>query len=155
MFTLRIDAEAEAPILWPPDANSQCMWKCKRPFSGIWKRPWYWERLRQEEGTTEDEMVGSHHQLNVHEFQQTARDRGGQRSLPCCSPCGLQELDMTEWLNNYKLILEILFIFLLSSTLQVSVLYAIILLFRYFILSLYLRTSVQRIDDCWLPSYIQ
>ena len=154
IFTLRIDAKAENLILWTPDANSQCIWKCKRPFSGVWKRPWYWERLRQEEkGTTEDEMVRSHHRLNAHEFEQSPGDSRGQGSLACCRSWGLQELDMTEWLNSYILILEILFIFLFSSTWQVSVLYAIILLFRYFIL--YLIISVQRIDDYWLSSYIQ
>ena len=157
IFTLRIDAKAETLILWTPNANSQCIWKCKRPFSGVWKRPWYWERLRQEEkGTTEDEIaseIRSHHRLNVHEFEQSPGDSRGQGSPACCSPWGLQELDMTEWLNSYILILEILFIFLFSSTWQVSVLYAIILLFRYFIH--YLIISVQRIDDYWLSSYIQ
>ena len=44
---------------------------------------------------TEDEMVGWHHQLNVHEFEQTLGDSEGQRSLVCCSPWGHKELDMT------------------------------------------------------------
>ena len=39
-------------------------------------------------GTTEDEMVGWHHQFNGHEFEQTAGDREGQGSLTCCSPWG-------------------------------------------------------------------
>ena len=49
---------------------------------------------------TEDEMVGWHHQLNGHEFQQTPRDCEGQGSLACCSPWGCKELDTTERLNN-------------------------------------------------------
>ena len=49
---------------------------------------------------TEDEMVGWHHQLNGHEFEQTLRDGEGQGSLACCSPWGRKELDKTEQLNN-------------------------------------------------------
>ena len=49
---------------------------------------------------TKDEIVGWHHQLNRHEFEQTLRDGEGQRSLECCSPQGYKELDMTEQLKN-------------------------------------------------------
>ena len=49
---------------------------------------------------TEDEMVGWHHQLNGHEFEQTLGDGGGQGSLVCCSPWGCKESDVTEQLNN-------------------------------------------------------
>ena len=49
---------------------------------------------------TEDEMVGWHHQLNGHEFEQILRDGEGQGSLACCSPWGCKELDKTERLNN-------------------------------------------------------
>ena len=49
---------------------------------------------------TEDEMVGWHHQLNRHEFEQAPGDGEGQRSLACCSSWGHKELDMTERLNN-------------------------------------------------------
>ena len=48
---------------------------------------------------TEDEMVGSHHQLNEHEFEQTPVDGEGQGSLACCSPWSCKESDMTEQLN--------------------------------------------------------
>ena len=48
---------------------------------------------------TEDEMVGWHHQLNGHEFEQ-ALGVGGQGSLACCSPWGHKESDTTEQLNN-------------------------------------------------------
>ena len=49
---------------------------------------------------TDDEMVGWHHQLNGHEFEQTPRDSEGQGSLACFSPWGCKETDMTERLNN-------------------------------------------------------
>ena len=49
---------------------------------------------------TENEMVGWHHHLNGHEFEQTPGDSEGQGSLVCCSPWGRKELDMTERLNN-------------------------------------------------------
>ena len=45
-------------------------------------------------------MVGWHHELNGHEFEQTPRDGEGQGSLVCCSSWGCKELDMTERLNN-------------------------------------------------------
>ena len=45
---------------------------------------------------TEDEMVGWHHQLNRHEFEQTLEDSEGQGSLACCSPCGHKELNTTK-----------------------------------------------------------
>ena len=49
---------------------------------------------------TEDEMVGQHHQLNRHEFEQTLGDSVGQGSLACCDPCGHKQLDTTNQLNN-------------------------------------------------------
>ena len=52
-------------------------------------------RIRQQ-----DEMVGWHHQLNEHEFEQAPGDDEGQGRLACCSPWGHKELDMTEQLNN-------------------------------------------------------
>ena len=48
---------------------------------------------------TEDKMVGLHHQLDGHEFEQASGVGNGQRSLACCSPRGLNELDTTERLN--------------------------------------------------------
>ena len=50
-------------------------------------------------GTTEDEMVGWHHQLDGHEFEQASGVGDGQGGLVCCSPRGHKESDMTEWLN--------------------------------------------------------
>ena len=49
---------------------------------------------------TEDEMVGWHHQLNGHEFEQALEDGEGQGSLACCSRWGHKESEMTERLNN-------------------------------------------------------
>ena len=48
---------------------------------------------------TKDEMVGCHHRLDGHEFEQTPGDGEGQGSLACCSPGGRKESDMTEQLN--------------------------------------------------------
>ena len=56
---------------------------------------------QKEKGMTEDEMVGWHHRLNGHEFEQALGDEG-QGSLACCRPCGHKELGMTEQLNNKK-----------------------------------------------------
>ena len=57
---------------------------------------------------TEDEMIGWHHQLNGHEFEQTPGDGEGQGSLVCGSPWGLKELDMTWQVNNKKVVLRLL-----------------------------------------------
>ena len=70
-----------------------------------WKRPWCWERLKAGgEGVTEDEMVGWHHRLNGHEFEQAPGDgdREGQGSLVSCSPWGHRESDKTERQNNHQ-----------------------------------------------------
>ena len=53
------------------------------------------EGKRRRGGGAEDEMVGWHHQLNEHEFEQNAGDSEGQESLVCCSPWGRKELDTT------------------------------------------------------------
>ena len=90
IFIGRTDAEAETPILLPPHAKNQVIWK--DPDAG---KDW-----RQEKGTTEDEMVGCHHQLNSQESEQTLGDCEGQGSLESCSSWGHKELDTTEQLNN-------------------------------------------------------
>ena len=51
---------------------------------------------QREKGMTEDEMVGWHHQLNGHEFEQALGVGDGQGGLVCCSPWGHKESDMTE-----------------------------------------------------------
>ena len=50
-------------------------------------------------GTTEDERVGWHHQLDGREFEQAVGDGEGQRSLMCCSPWGHKDSDTIERLN--------------------------------------------------------
>ena len=54
------------------------------------------ERRLEEKGMTEDEIVGWHHKLNGHEFEQVPGDREGRGSLACCSPWGCRELNVTE-----------------------------------------------------------
>ena len=49
---------------------------------------------------TDDEMIGWHHLLDGHEFEQALGVGEGQGSLACCCPWGLKVLDMTEGLNN-------------------------------------------------------
>ena len=51
---------------------------------------------------TEDEMVGWHHQLNGHEFEQALGDGEGQGNLVCCGPWGLKESDTTETEQQQK-----------------------------------------------------
>ena len=80
----KTDAEAEAPVLWPPHGTSQH--NGKYPDAG---KDWG----QEEKGMTEDEMAGWHHWLSGHEFEQTPRDGEGQGSLLCCSPWGCKELD--------------------------------------------------------------
>ena len=66
-----------------------------------WKDPDAWKDWGQEEKeATEDEMVGSHHWFNGHEFQQTLGDSEKPGSLECCSPWGHKGSDTTQWLNN-------------------------------------------------------
>ena len=91
IFIGRTDAEAKAPIPWPPDAKSPVVGK--DPDAG---KDWG----QDEKDVTEDEMVGWHHWLNGHESEQTPGNSEGQGSLECCSPWGCQELDTNEWLNN-------------------------------------------------------
>ena len=90
VFIGRNDAQAEAPILWPPDAKN---WLIRKDSDA--GKDWRWE----EKGTTENEMVGWYHWLNGLEFEQTLRVGDGQGSLACCSPLGCKESDTTEWLN--------------------------------------------------------
>ena len=59
---------------------------------------------RQQKGMTEDKIVVWHHWLNKHEFEQIPGDGEGQVNLACCSPWGHKESDMTEWLNNNKIV---------------------------------------------------
>ena len=89
IFIGRTDAEAEVPILWLPHAKN---WLTgKDPDAGT--------DLRQEKDTTEDEMVGWHHPLDGHEFNQALGIGDRQGCLACWSLWGHKKLDMTEWQN--------------------------------------------------------
>ena len=90
VFFGRTDVEAESPILWPPDVKNWLVEK-DRDAGKDWRR--------EEKGTTVDEMVGWHQQLNGHGFEYTPGVGDGQGGLVCCSPCGCKELDTTERLN--------------------------------------------------------
>ena len=97
IFIGRADAEAEAPILWPPDAKN---WLIRKdPDAGK-------DRRQEEKGMTEDEMVRWHPRLNGHEFKQALGVGGGQGSLASCSTWGRKESDTTEWLNWIWLLLD-------------------------------------------------
>ena len=90
IFIGKTDAEAEAPILWPPDAKN---WLIRKdPGAGKDSR-------QDEKRTPEDEMVGWHHWLDGCEFEQATEVGDRQESLVCCSPWGLKESDTTDWLN--------------------------------------------------------
>ena len=94
IFIGRTDAEVETPILWPPEAKNWLIGK--DPDTG--------KDGRQEEKGRLKGMVGWHHRLNGHEFEQTLWVGDGQGSLACCSPWGCKELDMTEQLNWLNII---------------------------------------------------
>ena len=90
VFIGRTDVEAETSILWLPDVKNWLIWNAPDAV-----KDWG----QEEKGTTEDEMVGWHHRLNGHGFGWTLGVGDGQGGLMCCSPWGLKELYMTEWLN--------------------------------------------------------
>ena len=82
---------------WSWSSNTLATW-CEELTH--WIRLWCWERLKAGgEGDTEDEMVGWHHRLDGHEFEQVPGVGDGQGSLVCCSLWGHKELDTTKWLN--------------------------------------------------------
>ena len=94
----RTDAEAETIILWPPDGKNWLIGK--DPDTGE-------HRQQEVKGTTEDEMVGWHHRLDGHEFEQAPGIGDGQGGLACCSPWGREESDTTEqlnWTTNWHLV---------------------------------------------------
>ena len=90
IFIGRTDFEAEAPTLWPPIVKNWLTGKNPNAGKG-WRQ--------EEKGTTEGEMVGRHHQLDGHEFEQALGVGNGQGTLVCCSPRGCKESDITERLN--------------------------------------------------------
>ena len=71
------------------------------------KRSWCWENWRREEkGMTEDEMVGWHHWLNGHEFEQALGVGDGQGSLAWCSPWGHKETQLSNWTELNWMVVE-------------------------------------------------
>ena len=99
IFIGRTDAEAETPVLGPPDAKYWLIWK--DPDA---EKDWG----QEEKGMTENEMVGWPHQLNGREFEWTLGVDSGQGGLLCCSPWGRKEWDMTEQLNWLMLLFLLL-----------------------------------------------
>ena len=90
-FIGRTDAEAEAPILWPPDMKNGLTGKDP---DAVWGKDWG----QEEKGVTEDEMVGWHHWLDRHELEQTLGDSEGQGNVACCSLWGRKELTrLNDW----------------------------------------------------------
>ena len=83
------DAEAETPILWPPDVKN---WPLEKTLM-LGKI----EGRRRRGPPTEDEMVGWHHWLNGCEFEQALGVGDGQESLACCSPRGHKESEQVSW----------------------------------------------------------
>ena len=90
LFIGNTDAAAEAPILWPLDEKG---WLIRKDPDA--RKDWKQEK----KGMTEDEMVGRHHRLNEHKFEQASGVGDGQGSLTCCSPWGHKDSDRTEQLN--------------------------------------------------------
>ena len=82
-----LSGRTNAPILWPPNANSRLIGKDLDAGK---------DRRQKEKGTTEDKMIGWHHRLNGHEFEKALKDGEEQGSLVCCSLWSCKELDMTE-----------------------------------------------------------
>ena len=90
IFIGRTDAEAETPILWPPDVKNWLIGK-DSDAGRNWRQ--------EEKGTTEDEMAGWQHRLDGHEIEWTPGVGDGQGGLACCNSWGHKESDMTERLN--------------------------------------------------------
>ena len=80
--------DAKALIFLPLDAKSRLIGKY--PATG---KDW----RQEEKGTTEDEMVGWHHWLNGHEFEQAPGDGEGQGGLACCCPWSCSQARLSNW----------------------------------------------------------
>ena len=97
VFIERTDAETEAPILWASDAKSW-LFEIDPDIGSDWRQ--------EEKGTAENEMVGWHHRLSVHEIEQALGDGDGLGSLACYSPWGCkvvqnEQLDNKFWKNVF------------------------------------------------------
>ena len=98
IFIGRTDVEAETLIIWQPDVKKWLVGN--DPDAG---KDW----RKEEKGTTEDQMVGWHHWLNGHEFEQALDVGNGHGRLVCCSLWGHKESDMTEWMNWLMLLVTL------------------------------------------------
>ena len=83
---LKVQLQSFGHLMWRTDSYE------KTQMLGDWRR--------EEKGTTEDEMVGWHHRLNGHEFEQAPGFSDGQGRLACCAPWGRKESDTTERLDE-------------------------------------------------------
>ena len=92
IFIRRTDAEAEAPVLWSPDAKSQLIGK-DTDAGKDWRQ--------EQKGTTEDEMVGWYHWLNGHEFEKALGVGDGQGSLAVLQSMGSLSAWTTTYSTNY------------------------------------------------------
>ena len=90
IFTGRTDAEAKTPTFWPLDMKNGLIGK--DPDSGKGRR-------QEEKGTTEDEMIEWHHQLEGREFEQAPGIGDGQGSLECCSAWGCSQTQPNDWID--------------------------------------------------------
>ena len=123
IFIGRTAVEAEAPVLWPPHAKNWLIGK--DPDAG---KDW-----RQEKnGTTEDEMVGWHHWLDGHEFEQAPGVGDEQGNLACCSPWDAKSWTrLSSWIElnhlgspiasfgcsiTYSIVLSLIYTFLITPS---------------------------------------
>ena len=102
IFIGRTDAEAETPVIWPPDLKNWLIGK--DPDAG---QDW----RQEEKEMKEDEMVGWHHQFNGHEFDQAPGVGDGQGILACCSPwvtkSQTQLSNWTDWVGHMPSLLRL------------------------------------------------
>ena len=101
------DAEAETRILWAPDAKNWLIEK--EPDAG----------RQEEKGTAEDEMVGWHHRLDGHEFEQASGVSYGQGILACCSPRVCKESHTTEPTKLNRIFVVLYFNHILSKSVKI------------------------------------
>ena len=114
LFIGRTDVEAETPIFWSPHVKS---WLIRKdPDAG---KDWG----QEEKGTTEEEMVGWHHQLNGHGFWWTPGVGGGYGGLACCGSWGCKESDTTERLNWLIIVLKLQELLILSPSRKINKFY--------------------------------
>ena len=88
-------------------------------------------------------MVGWHHPLNGHEFEQTLEDSEGQGSLACCNSLGLKESDMTQQNNNEVPDFTCIILFIPNTMSAMQTIFP----------TLFLLFSHSVVSDCWDPMH--